>query len=264
MKYFIHLGFDGSEYSGWQRQNNTRNTVQEVVEQVLFQLFKKRVNTYGCGRTDAGVHASQYVIQIELEEEPSFDLKFRLNKNLPDDIAVFEIFEVDQKYHCRHDAVARTYDYFIHFKKDPILMNYSSFYENLNLDFGLMRQAVALIGETSDFKAVCKQPETYDHTLCQITNCQLFVNEEEGRVRFTITSNRFLRGMIRICVYFLLEVAQGKLTLEDFEAILHQKIEVKEKWPAHPNGLFLSKIDYPFVELREAHHLIKMLKLGLE
>ena len=77
MRYFIHLGFDGSNYSGWQKQKNTLNTVQEVVEQTLSRLFKKEVTAYGCGRTDAGVHASQYVIQINLDEAPKFDLKFR-------------------------------------------------------------------------------------------------------------------------------------------------------------------------------------------
>jgi len=264
MRYFIHLGFDGSKYSGWQRQHNTENTVQELVEKTLFQLLKKRVSVYGCGRTDAGVHASQFVMQIDLDEAPEFDLQFRLNKNLPDGIAVFEIFEVEKNQHCRHDAVARTYDYFIHLKKDPVLMNYSAFYEDLKLDFELMKKAVALIGKTKDFKALCKQPDLYDNTVCNISNCELFINVEEGRLRFTITSNRFLRGMIRICVYFMLEVARGKLTLEEFEAILNQEIEVKEKWPAHPNGLFLSKVEYPFLELKEAHHLIKMMKIGLE
>ena len=87
MRYFINLGFDGSNYRGWQRQKGTRNTVQEVVEQTLSRLFKKGVSVYGCGRTDAGVHASQYVIQINLDEAPVFDLKFRLNKNLPVGVA---------------------------------------------------------------------------------------------------------------------------------------------------------------------------------
>src|SRR5690606_28072877 len=135
IRYFIHLGFDGSSYSGWQRQKNTTNTVQEVIEQTLFQIFKQKITVYGCGRTDAGVHASQYVIHIDLDAVPEFDLKFRMNKLLPDNIVVFEIIEVNENQHCRYDAVARTYDYFIHWKKDPVLINYSAFYEDLTLDF---------------------------------------------------------------------------------------------------------------------------------
>lgn len=264
MRYFIHLGFDGSFYSGWQRQNNTTNTVQEVIEQTLLKLFKKKVSVYGCGRTDAGVHASQYVIQINLEEAPEFDLKFRLNKNLPNSIAVFEVIEVSIEQHCRYHAVARSYDYFVHWHKNPILFHNSSFYQDLELDFDVMKKATAIILETKDFKAFCKQPHLYDNTLCQVTHCQLFINKTQGRLRFTITSNRFLRGMVRICVYYLLEVGRGKLTVEAFKQILNQEKELKVTYAAHANGLFLSKVSYPFLELDNTHNLVNMLSVGLE
>jgi tRNA pseudouridine38-40 synthase len=264
MRYFLHIGFDGTNYNGWQRQKNINNTVQAVVEEKLSQIFKKEVTVYGCGRTDTGVHASQYVIQIHLDAPPAFDLKFRLNKNLPQDIAVFEIFEVKENQHCRFDAVARTYDYFMHWNKDPVLTRYSSFYDGLVLDFDKMKKVVELIFATRDFKALCKRPNLYRHTLCQITQCQLFINEEQGRLRFTITSNRFLRGMIRLCIFFMLKVGSGEMTLEEFQAILNQKKDLKHKIPALPNGLFLSKIEYTFLKLSDSHQLIKMLKVGLE
>lgn len=263
MRYFIHLGFDGSDYSGWQRQKDTSNTVQEVIEKTLSQLFKQTVSVYGCGRTDAGVHASQYIVQINLDEAPLFDLKFRLNKNLPSSIAVFEVIKVNEDQHVRHDAFSRTYDYFIHWNKDPALVRYSSFYEDLEVNIDLMRKAAALIQGNKDFKALCKQPDSYNHTLCEISNCEVFINEEQGRLRVSITSNRFLRGMVRICVFFLMEVGTGNMTLDEFAAILNQEKELKEKWPAHPNGLFLSKVEYPFLKLNDSHNLIKMLKLGL-
>lgn len=264
MRYFIHLGFDGSNYKGWQRQKGIPETVQEVIEKTLTQLFKKRISVYGCGRTDAGVHASQYIIQVDLDAAPDFDLKFRLNKNLPGNIAVFEIFQVEENQHCRHDAVARTYDYFLHWNKDPALKQFSSFYEDIKLDFHVMKKATELILETKDFKALCKQPNTYDHTLCHISKCELYINEEQGRLRFSITGSRFLRGMVRICVFFLLEVGKGEMTLEEFAEILNQEKDFKEKWPAHSNGLFLSQVEYPFLEFKDSHQLIKMLKVGLE
>lgn len=264
MRYFINLGYDGRNYKGWQRQKSTRKTIQEVIEQILFKVFKKEVTVYGCGRTDAGVHASQYVFHINLDEAPVFDLKFRLNKNLPDAIVIFEIIEVNEDQHCRYDAVARTYDYFIHWKKDPVLFRHSSFYDQFVLDFALMRKTATLISETKDFKPLCKQPDLYKNTLCQIEKCELFVNEEQGRLRFSITSNRFLRGMVRYCVFFLLEVASGKMTLNEFEQILNQEKVLINKQPALPNGLYLSKVEYPFLELNDSHHLIRMLKVGLE
>lgn len=264
MRYFIHLGFDGSNYNGWQRQKGTRITIQEVVERTLTKLFKTEVSAYGCGRTDTGVHASQYVIQINLDEAPAFDLKFRLNKNLPDDIAVFDVIEVSQDQHCRYDAVARTYEYFIHWRKDPVLMRHSAFYDGVTLDFDRMRKAVALIRESKDFKGLCKQPQSYTNTLCKITDCELFVNEEQGRMRFTISSDRFLRGMIRICIYFLIEIGSSRVSLDEFAEILDRRKEWKEKFPSHPNGLFLSRVKYPYLELKESHQLIKMLRVGLE
>jgi len=264
MRFFIHIGYDGTNYKGWQRQKNTRKTVQEVIEQTLFKVLKKEVTVYGCGRTDAGVHASQYVFHINLDEAPIFDLKFRLNKNLPDTIAVFEVIEVSEDQHTQYHAVARTYDYFIHWKKDPVIIRYSSFYEHLELDIELMRKAAALILETKDFKPLCKQPDVYKSTYCHIMKSELFVNEEQGRLRFSITSNRFLRGMVRYIVFFLLEVANGDITLDEFKRILNQEKGLTMKRPALPNGLFLSRVEYPFLELKDSHHLIRMLKMGLE
>lgn len=264
MRYFIHLSYDGTNYRGWQRQQVNPETVQEVIEQKLSKIFKKKVYIHGCGRTDAGVHSSQYVIHVNVDEAPAFDLKFLLNKNLPRDIVVFDVIEVDDDQHCQYDAMARTYDYFIHWKKDPSLFRYSSFYEIENLDFSKMKEAAALILKTKDFKALCKQSDLYPNTLCTITKCEVFVNEEMGRLRFNITSNRFLRGMIRYCIFFLLEVGMGKLTLEEFEQVLNQEKEFVDKLPAFPNGLFLSKIEYPYLTLKDSHLLIRMLKVGLE
>ena len=264
MRYFIHIGYDGSNYRGWQQQTNNPKTVQEEIEKTLFKLFKKKISVYGCGRTDAGVHASQYILHINLDEAPLFDLKFRMNKNLPDNIVVFEIMEVKENQHCRYHATARTYDYFIHWKRDPILFRYSSFYENLVLDFDLMRKATKLILANKDFKPLCKRPDLYTNTICRITKCELFVNEEQGRLRFSITSDRFLRGMIRYSVFFLLEVGSGRMSLNEFEQILNQEKILIEKVPVYPNGLFLSKLEYPFIKFNDSHYLIEMLKLGLK
>jgi tRNA pseudouridine38-40 synthase len=263
MRYFIHLGYQGTHYSGWQRQINTEHTIQEIVENKLAKIFRKAVTAYGCGRTDAGVHASQYIMHIDLEEAPTFDLKFRLNKNLPDAIAIFDIVEVTLDQHCRYDAIDRTYDYFIHWEKDCELYRSSSFYEGLDFDFEKMLEACKLIARTKDFRPLCKHPDIYKNTICEVSKCRLFLNEEMGRMRFSITANRFLRGMVRYSVNFLLEVGTGALSLSDFDKILNQEMELSEKKPAHPNGLFLSKVRYPYLEFKNKHQLITMLKLGL-
>ncbi|MBK7342615.1 MAG: hypothetical protein IPJ06_05580 [Saprospiraceae bacterium] len=149
-------------------------------------------------------------------------------------------------------------------KKDPVLIRYSNFYEDVTLDIEMMKQACALIQATTDCKPLCKQPELYDNTLCQISACTLFVNEDQGRMRFTITSNRFLRGMVRYCIYFLVKVGSGELTLDEFKSILNQETLLTQKQPALPHGLFLSHVEYPFLSFQDSHQLIRWMKTGLE
>ena len=93
MHYFFHISFDGSRYKGWQYQPRLR-TVQGTIEDTLKEILKSEIRVEGCGRTDAGVHASQYVMHIHVEEGFDFDLKFRLNKRLPDDIVIYDILEM--------------------------------------------------------------------------------------------------------------------------------------------------------------------------
>lgn len=263
MRYFLHLGFDGGKYHGWQRQPNVIS-VQEAIENALQRILKEEIIAFGCGRTDTGVHASQYFMHFNVSKPFNFDLKFRLNKTLPADIAIYDIIEMDGNQHARYDAISRTYDYFIHLTKDPILINYSAFYEIENLDFESMQKASLLLMKYDDFRSICKQPDLYKHTICRISNVKLFVNENKNRLRFTITSDRFLQSMVRLCVYFLLEIGERKISLDAFENILANKLELKNKKAAFPQGLFLSKIEYPYLKLKQPEDLCSFLKMGLQ
>lgn len=263
MIYFLHIAYDGSKYRGWQYQPNVPS-VQEVFEDTLKRIFKTKIIVYGCGRTDAGVHASQYMLHIELPERVDFDLKFRLNKNLPDDIAIYDVLEMEEGQHARYDAISRAYDYYIHLYKDPLLSNYSSYYELEGLDFEAMKKAAAIFPLYNDFKAVCRKPHLYKHTLCKVTQAKLYVSEDQQRLRFTISADRFLRGMIRLSVAFLLKVGMRKMTVEEFEHILANQIEVPEKEAALPNGLYLSRVEYPYLKILPQTAFGNLLKVGLE
>jgi tRNA pseudouridine38-40 synthase len=127
LRYFFHLGYLGTNYSGWQKHPDGLS-VQQVLEEALSQIFKTPMYITGCGRTDAQVHASQFFFHIDVEREWDYDLLFRLNKLLPDDIAVFDIIPMEGQPHARFDAVERSYDYFIHTYKDPFLGGLSAFY----------------------------------------------------------------------------------------------------------------------------------------
>lgn len=263
MRYFLHIAYDGSQYSGWQWQPNAKS-IQEKIEEKLQKIFKEPITVFGCGRTDKGVHASQYMMHINLKKALNFDLKFRLNKNLPDDIAVYDVMEMKGNQHCRYDAISRTYDYFIHLNKDPHLFNYSSFYHLENLDFESMKKGALILGQYDDFKAICKQPELYPDTICKVTHVRLYVNEELGRLRFTITANRFLRGMVRLCISNLLKIGKGEISLEEFEYMLANKVVQTMNRPSFPNGLYLSKIEYPYLKLTPRKDICHALKMGLE
>ena len=248
MRYFFHIAYHGTRYCGWQKHPDGKN-VQEIIETALSRLLKIPVNINGCGRTDALVHASQFFFHVDIEHEWDFDLPFRLNKVLPDDIAVFDIIPMQGLPHARFDAVRRTYDYYIHTYKDPFLGKFSSQYLEQELNLDNMRAAVTLLPHYNDYRGFCTSPERNDHTLCYVSSAALFWDSDGNRVRFQITANRFLSRMIRIIVGKLLEIGRGTMTVDEFEYYLINKETPKLILPAHPQGLYLSKVTYPYLDL---------------
>ena len=208
------------------------------------------VNINGCGRTDAMVHASQYFFHLDLPEVGyDFDLLSRLNRALPDDIAIFDIIPVHDKAHARFDATQRSYDYFLHTRKDPFLQNSSALYFERQLDIKSMQAAVDLLPLYDDYYAFCKSPASYEHTICHVSSAHLSVDSSGERLRFQISANRFLRGMIRIIMGRLLEISAGTMDVKTFEQHLSSKKTPRIITGAYPQGLYLSKIVYPYLDL---------------
>jgi tRNA pseudouridine38-40 synthase len=259
MRYFLHIGYHGAQYSGWQRHPGVLN-VQEVLETAISRLLKTPVNIVGCGRTDAKVHASQFFFHIDIEKEWKFDLFFRLNKILPPDIAVFDIIPMEGLPHARFDAVQRTYDYFIHTYKDPFLSGFSSFYPEKDLDLAQMKAAVALLTKYNDYRAFCKSPDRNDHTICNISSAAIFAHQSGDKLRFQISANRFLSKMVRIIIGRLLDIGRGKLSVDQFEYYLSNKETPPIIIPAYPQGLYLSKVTYPYLDLPPRTNFTAMLR----
>ena len=247
-RFFFHIAFDGANYRGWQRQTSAIG-VQETIEAVLKKVLKESISVNGCGRTDAGVHASQYIFHADLADTYDFDLLSRLNHSLPPDIAIFDIIPVHDKAHARFDAERRTYDYFIHTRKDPFLQGRSALYSDRPLDLQRMKAAVDLLPRYDDFYAFCRSPASFEHTICRVTAAHLWVDRRGERLRFQITANRFLTGMIRILVGRLLEIGTGRMSVEAFEEHLRSRQTPRILTPAYPQGLYLSKIVYPYLDL---------------
>lgn len=263
MRYFLHIAYKGTKYRGWQRQSNVIS-VQEVIEQKLKDIFKETIIVYGCGRTDAGVHASQYILHINLETELEFDLLFRLNKHLPDDILVYDVIPVQDDQHARYDANFRTYDYFIHLKQDPFLHPVSSHYDLESLDIEKMKKAVALLSKYDNYWSFCKTPEAHNHTLCTVTEAKLLISPDQNRLQLNITANRFLKSMIRLLVENIIRIGTGEVTLTEFENALKIQSDSVSRKPAPPNGLYLSKIEYPYLSLPSKSSIVHLLNTDLK
>ena len=145
-RYFIELSYNGTDYHGWQIQPNGI-TVQECLDKALSIYFRQTIISLGCGRTDAGVHATQFYAHFDLIDIPDQSVQYSIagiNSLLPYTIAVKRVFAVSDDAHARFDATARAYKYYLHFDKDPFKLDRSWLYKG-NLNFNAMNEAAALL-----------------------------------------------------------------------------------------------------------------------
>ena len=243
MRYFVRLAYKGTYYSGWQRQTPNIRTVQQVLEDTFAKMLKRPVTLYGCGRTDAGVHASEYFMHVDMPEQLNYDPVFRLNKMLPNDISIFEFIPVNEMAHTRYHARLRRYDYYFHTKKDAMIEDVSTWYNQHDLDEQLMQKVVGLYRSTNDFWSLCKSPAQYKHTRCEVSKVEL-VKLSDTRYVFTIEADRYLQSMIRLLVGRIFDVGSGVMKFEELEECVVNKMEIKYNKPTHSQGLHLSSILY--------------------
>lgn len=241
MRYFLSLSYFGEAYHGWQRQPNAV-TVQEVIEHALSTLIRSAISIVGAGRTDTGVHAREIFAHFDTEIELPEDLVHRLNRLLPEDIAVNGLKEVPEEAHARFSAVARTYEYHIVRRKDPFERD-RAYLLTRPLDIQAMNEAAELLKSYVDFECFSKSNTDVNTFNCQITSA--YWEERGDLLIFHITADRFLRNMVRAIVGTLLEVGMGKLTLQDVKAIIKSKDRSEAGVSVPAKGLYLTRVDYP-------------------
>ena len=253
MRYFITFSYDGGRYHGWQIQPNGVS-VQEKLEWALSTLLREQISVTGAGRTDAGVHARMMVahfdtlniehgtLNIEHGTLNCEQLAYKLNRLLPQDIAVQKVERVSDEMHARFSAKWRTYHYYIHTCKDPFLRTYSCEI-HYPLDFAAMNEAGQRLMGYDDFGAFCKSGADVKTTLCQVTKAA-WIQTSPTTWYFEITANRFLRNMVRAVVGTMIDVGRGRLTIEEFCKVIEGKrrTEAGESMPG--NALFLEIIEY--------------------
>ena len=241
MRYFIELSYDGSPFVGWQRQPKG-DSVQSCLEDALKTLLQKPISVVGAGRTDAGVHARQLFAHVDLDDQVNQNLKFRLNKLLPKEIAVNSILVVTDDAHARFDASGRRYSYHITTQKDPFLEK-RSYYFSKTFDIELMNQAATVMLDHDDFKCFSKSRTDVKTYLCDIQ--EAYWEQNGSDLVFFIQANRFLRNMVRAIVGTLIEVGLKKISIDDFKSILLSRDRSKAGYSVPAHGLYLEKVYYP-------------------
>jgi tRNA pseudouridine38-40 synthase len=244
MKYRMTIEYDGTDFSGWQRQAGA-TSIQQSVEEALATALRRPAAVVGAGRTDAGVHARGQVAHFETD--PPIDphrLQASLNGLLPPAIAVRQIDRAPDAFHARYDATARVYHYYISFV--PVALERS--FRTLVYPpprFDLMNQAARLLLGTHDFDAFCRKASTTRHRVCSVEEADWHEGERYGEGYFRIVANRFLHGMVRTLVGTFLQIGHGKRSPDDIDDLLRRG-DRRRAGPAAPaRGLVLEEVWYP-------------------
>lgn len=248
-RYFLQLCYKGTNYCGWQIQNNAVS-VQQIVNSALEILICKPTETVGCGRTDTGVHASDFYLHFDTESEIKDEKEFiyRINKILPKDIAVIDLIKVKADANARFDALSRTYEYHIMRQKDPFL-NQLSWYYYADLDIDKMNEACLLLFNHHDFTSFSKTHSQTKTNICKIMLAKW--EQQEHLLVFTIRADRFLRNMVRAIVGTLIKVGAHEITLTDFENIIKNKDRKEAGMSVPAKGLYLVNVEYDFENIEE-------------
>jgi len=243
-RYFIELSYRGTNYHGWQIQENA-HSVQAELNKALSTLLKENIETLGAGRTDTGVHAKYFVAHFDstrndLSGNTSF--LYHLNQILPLDISIKSIQFVRPEAHARFDAISRTYEYIICRDKDPFWRELAWLYYG-NLDVDMMQKASKMMFNYNDFTSFSKVGSDNKTSICKILTANW--EEKDNLLIFTISADRFLRNMVRATVGSLVDVGRNKISIERFSEIIAAMDRSLAGSSAPAEGLYLTGIEYP-------------------
>lgn len=242
-KYFAEIAYNGTNYHGWQLQENAI-TVQQKIDEALEIYLRQKIETVGCGRTDTGVHAKQFFLHFKCEQ-PITDKElfvYKINKLLPADITIYKLHSVIDKAHARFDATARTYEYYI--TKSKNVFNDLQYYYTKNIDVDIVNSALHALYNYQDYSCFSKSKTQVFTNNCKIMHSKLEQINNYDYI-FTIKADRFLRNMVRAIVGTILEIGSAKISIEEFKKIIESKNRSNAGVSVPAKGLFLSKIEYP-------------------
>lgn len=239
-RYFMRLAYVGTAYKGWQEQPDAPS-VQACISDCLSTLIGKQTPVVGAGRTDAGVHAKEMILHFDAEHLPE-KLIYRLNRFLPRDIQVYDVWEVPAEAHARFDATARQYQYIVA-KGKQIFWEGRAWQLYQPLDIQAMNAAESILLGKQDFSSFAKIHTDVKTHICTLEKAVW--TEYEDHYCFEVHADRFLRNMVRAMVGTLVQVGTGNLALNEFKAILEAKDRGAAAASAPAEGLYLTRVIYP-------------------
>jgi tRNA pseudouridine38-40 synthase len=235
------IEFDGTNFVGWQSQQNGRS-IQDEITKVLEQVLQEPITLTGAGRTDSGVHARGMVAGFQTNASMGAgSIMSSLNGLLPDDVYICSVEAVQEKFHARHDAKDRMYRYFIALRPSAI----GRFY-HWDVKYTLRVPAMNSVAEQvlgeHDFTAFSKYDEATKNYRCTVL--ESFWTESSTMLTYQIRANRFLYGMVRGLVGTMVDVGRGYTPVEEFSQILQSCDRRRAGMAAPPHGLFLEEVRY--------------------
>lgn len=241
----LEVEYEGTRYRGWQIQHNAKSIQGELMD-VTRQLFASKVDLFGAGRTDAGVHALRQIVHLKVPElkvnlTPR-QIQHGFNDLLPSDINVLKVANAPDNFHARKDAIARYYLYQISTRRTAFAKNLVWWIKD-SLDAKAMGEATKMLVGRHDFRSFCETEEgKKQSTIVVVEHAEVFTDGD--LICFRIGASHFLWKMVRRIVGMLAEVGRGDLTYDGFERLLKFESDVPAKFTAPPSGLFLEKVLY--------------------
>lgn len=240
----VKLAFDGRDFKGYQYQVDQRS-VEEEIKKAINEVTGEENRVIACGRTDAGVHAKTFYVNFLTACDVSpRGFAFHIQPFLPDDILAISSKEVGLDFHARFSCKSKTYKYVINQERNPHPL-YRSYMENITykLDYDKLAEGLEILKGDHDFRLFMKEDKNIEiNTHRRIDDC--YFNRYENRLEIFFKAESFLHNQVRIMTGSLIELARGKISLDDFKTYFDPKSKKRANPALSPVGLYLWEVEY--------------------
>jgi tRNA pseudouridine38-40 synthase len=241
-RFKVYIEYEGTRYSGWQAQKETRTVQGEIITAIEKVLSTNEFELYGSGRTDGGVHALRQVAHLEAQTAlDPFKLRIQINDALPADIHILDIQKAGPQFHARHDAIARSYLYQISRRRSAFGKRFVWWIKD-ELNVKKMQDAAKLFLGLKDFKSFAADEAESKSSKVMIEEIQ--IKEEGSLILIRIVGSHFLWKMVRQMVGVMAEIGRGKMEMKEIQNFLQTKSDIPARLTAPPSGLFMERVYY--------------------